>query len=147
MLPNHIYVSHFEATIAGLKEALSLLQTEGLATVAITETTPKPRGAHVVIPADRMSEARICSAALLIQEKLRIPIRASSEKPFGSIEMARARGFSEEVIAKELRPWRAAAITGSEEAVANAEAVLKAAQANLAAAHKQADAPLADGTG
>jgi hypothetical protein len=147
MLPNTLYVTQFEATIAGLKEALALLQTEGLATVAITETTPKPRGAHVVIPADRMSEARICSAALLIQEKLRIPIRASSEKPFGSIEMARARGFSEEVIAAELRPWRAGGVARAEQAEKVAEAAAKQARADTAAARIAANAPLVDGMG
>lgn len=148
MLPNHIYVSAFEAQIPELRDALAVLQGTGVVHVVLIEDSVKrPQRAHCVLPDDIRSDARICSAAEIVSARLGVPIRSDRERPFGSIEQARARGFSDEEIVAELRPWRAAGVAATEREVQQAEAALKEAQADLVAARKRADAPLDDSTG
>ncbi len=150
MMPNHVYVFPFESQIPELRDALSVLQTVGLRTVILGENDPRPKGAHAVIPAEIMSEARVCTAALYVEERLGIPIRASTEKPggFGSgpeaVAKARARGFDDDAIREALYPGDRRTIDLNELAVETAQAALKQVQKDLVAARARADAPLDD---
>lgn len=87
----------------------------------------------LVLPDEFFGDASTYRALAQIGEVAQMVIRAESEIPTVSVELARERGFSEAEIDEHLRPWIAEGKAASEAAVKEAEQKVVMARAEAKA--------------
>ena len=103
------------------------------------EDEPRP---VVVAPDELMSNAEHFRLLTRLAQASGCVLRAASERPVVDVEWSRSRGFDDEEIRAELRPWLAQGVALSEAEVEKQETALKQAEADLSAARQRAAAPL-----
>jgi hypothetical protein len=96
----------------------------------------------VVAPDEVLRDAQNYEVLARLAEVSGCVLRWESERPAVSVEYARLRGFSDEEIRAELRPWLAEGVARSEAEVEKQAAALRQAEADLAAARQRAAAPV-----
>src|SRR3989304_1426 len=75
---------------------------------------PRERPKAVVAPREVLGNAPDYGVLARLAEQAGQVLRWEGEQPAVSIELARARGFSDEEIAEHLQPWRAQGVALSE---------------------------------
>ncbi len=96
----------------------------------------------VVVPDEFMEDAGTYGALAALAGTSGATLRAASERPAVSVEIARSRGFTDDEIRTALFPGLALGIEASKIAVRDAEKRLAAAQEDLANVRASAAAPI-----